>query len=134
MLAAAAGNVSTGKVLDGLAARERLGSTGLGAAVAMPHARLSGIRRNVGAFLRLAIPVPFDSPDDLPVDLMFGLLVPEDSSLDEIRDLRALVKTLRDPDLQRELRRSNDPQMLYELLTDNLTVVRPASVHRTTDA
>ena len=134
MLSAAAGNVSTGKVLDGLAARERLGTTGLGAAVAMPHTRLSGIRRNVGAFLRLAIPVPFDAPDDLPVDLMFGLLLPEDSSLDEIEELRALVNKLRDPDLQRELRRSSNPQALYELLTDNLTAVRRQPVQRTTEA
>ncbi len=134
MLAAAAGDVSTGQVLDGLAARERLGSTGLGASVAMPHTRVSGIDKSVGAFLRLAVPVTFDSPDGLPVDLLFGLLVPDDSTPSELKALRELVKKLRDPDLQRELRQSNDPQVLYELLTDGLTVIRPTPVHRTTGA
>ena len=134
MLATAAGNVSTGEVLAGLAARERLGPTGLGASVAMPHMRIAGIDRSVAAFLRLAVPVPFDSPDDLPVDLLFGLLVPENSSAAELKELRELVKKLRDPDLQRELRRTDDPQELYELLTDGMTVIRPRPVHRTTGA
>ena len=80
------------------------------------------------------MPVPFDSPDDLPVDLLFGLLVPENSSAAELKELRELVKKLRDPDLQRELRRTDDPQELYELLTDGMTVIRPRPVHRTTGA
>jgi nitrogen PTS system EIIA component len=132
MLAAAAGNLNVGKVLDGLAARERLGSTGLGASVAMPHTRVAGIDVIVAAFLRLAVPVTFDSPDSKPVDLLFGLLVPENSSAAELKELRELVKTLRDPDLQRELRATDDPQALYDLLTDTLTVIRPQPAQQTT--
>lgn len=133
MLAAAAGGLSAGKVLDGLAARERLGSTSLGASVAMPHTRVTGIGVIAGAFLRLTIPVTFDSPDDKPVDLLFGVLVPDDSSAAELKELRELVKKLRDPDLQRELRATDDPQALYDLLTDTLTVIRPLPVQQITD-
>ena len=132
MLAAAAGAASTGAILDGLAARERLGSTALGASVAMPHTRLAGIHRSIGAFLRLDVPVAFDSPDEQPVDLLFGLLVPEDSTT-ELKELRELVKKLRDPDLQRELRAADDPDLLYDLLTDTLTGIRRAPMPRTTD-
>ena len=134
LLAAGADNVSTGEILGGLAARERLGSTGLGASVAMPHTRLAGVSRITGAFLRLAVPVPFDSPDHRPVDLLFGLVVPEASSAAEIKELRELVKKLRDPDLQRELRATDDPRVLYELLTDSLTVIRARPAQRTSDA
>ena len=132
MLAAAAGGAKAGKILDGLAARERLGTTALGASVAMPHARVSGIERSVGAFVRLAEPVAFDALDGRPVDLLFGLLVPESSTAAELKEIRELVKKLRDPDLQRELRASDDTQVLYDLLTDNLTIIRPSPVQRTT--
>lgn len=134
MLAAAADNVSTSEILSGLAARERLGSTGLGASVAMPHARIAGVSRITGAFLRLTVPVPFDSPDHQPVDLLFGLVVPEASSAEEIKELRELVEKLRDPDLQRELRATDDPRVIYELLTDSLTVIRARPAQRTRGA
>ena len=111
---AEAGNVTSGQVLDGLAARERLGSTGLGASVAMPH-----------------VPVSFDSPDGLPVDLLFGLLLPADATAAELTELRELVKKLRDPDLQLKLRAADDPDEIYDLLTDNLTILRPTPIHRT---
>jgi PTS system nitrogen regulatory IIA component len=128
---AEASNVTSGQVLDGLAARERLGSTGLGASVAMPHTRVDGIDRSVGAFLRLAVPVSFDSPDGLPVDLLFGLLLPADATAAELTELRELVKKLRDPDLQLKLRAADDPDEIYDLLTDNLTILRPTPIHRT---
>jgi len=122
MLAEAAGGIDAGTVLDGLAARERLGSTGLGAAVAMPHARAPGIERSVGAFLRLDEAVDFDAPDGIPVDMLFGLLVPESSTQEDIDELRDLVKKLRDATLQRELRNAGDEETLYRLLTDGMAL------------
>lgn len=124
MLAEAAGGVDAGTVLDGLAARERLGSTGLGAAVAMPHARAPGIGRSVGAFLRLDEAVDFDAPDGNPVDLLFGLLVPESSTPEDIDELRELVKKLRDATLQHDLRDAGDEETLYRLLTDGMAADR----------
>src|SRR5450755_1183634 len=64
-------------VFDSLFARERLGSTGLGQGVAIPHGRIKGLKEAVGAFVRLASPVPFEAPDGKPVTLVFFLLVPE---------------------------------------------------------
>jgi PTS system nitrogen regulatory IIA component len=126
MLADAAGGIDAGTVLDGLAAREKLGSTGLGSAVAMPHARASGIEHSVGAFLRLDEPVEFDSPDGKAVDLLFGLLVPESATPEEVQEVRDLVKKLRDATLQGELRRAGDDETLYQLLTDGMTTTHPA--------
>jgi PTS system nitrogen regulatory IIA component len=130
ILADAAGNLKAGAILDGLAARERLGSTGLGSSVAMPHARLGGIDRMVGGFLRLTKPVSFDSTDGEPVDLLFGLLVPAGSAAADLKEIRELVKKLRDPDLQRALRAAEDAAALYELLTDGLGVTRPNPIQK----
>jgi PTS system nitrogen regulatory IIA component len=124
MLAKAAASANPGKVLDGLAARERLGSTCLGEAVAMPHTRVAGIEQAVGAFLRLSEPVEFDAPDGKPVDMLFGLLVPEGSTTGEMQQIRQLVKKLREPALQRQLRAASEPEKLYEILTDALAVIQ----------
>ena len=84
-LAASSEAANAEEILEGLIQRERLGCTGLGRSVAMPHTRLSGIDQSVGAFLRLDDAVDFDSVDGAPVDLLFGLLVPEEvSSADDI--------------------------------------------------
>ncbi len=110
-------------VLEGLVNRERLGSTGLGHSIAMPHARLEGIEESIGAFLKLAEGVEFDSGDGEPVDLLFGVLVPEDCSDDQIREMQELIQRLRDPAQQQLLRETTDPAELYDLLTDSLTVI-----------
>src|SRR5690606_28705632 len=99
-LAEATGIANAAEVLEGLAGREKLGSTGLGEAVAVPHARLAGIESSVGAFLKLARPVNFDSTDGKPVDLLFGLLVPKDCPPEGLADIRELVSKLKDPALQ----------------------------------
>jgi PTS system nitrogen regulatory IIA component len=72
--------VARSLVFDSLFARERLGSTGLGQGVAIPHGRIKGLKEAVGAFVRLAQPVPFDAPDGNPVKLVFLLLVPEQAT------------------------------------------------------
>lgn len=72
--------IARAQVFDSLFAREKLGSTGLGQGVAIPHGRIKGLKDAHGAFLRLAAPVPFDSPDGKPVALLFVLLVPEQAN------------------------------------------------------
>lgn len=120
MLATAASGPSAGEVLEGLVSRERLGSTGLGGSVAMPHARQPGIAGKVGAVLKLAEPVDFGAPDGRPVDLLFGLLVPEGGDPAELDEILELVRNLRDPDVQDALRGSTGPRSLYELLAREL--------------
>ena len=122
-LAGSAEDLKPGAVLDGLVSRERLGSTALGDSVAMPHARIEGIERSHGAFLRLGNGVDFEASDGKAVDLLFGLLMPLDCSDNEIDDLRQLIEHLRDPILQEQLRQTDRPEDLYALLTDSLTAV-----------
>ena len=115
MLADAANGPSAGEVMSGLVGRERLGSTALGEAVAMPHTRLRGVTSKVAAVLKLSAPVDFGAADGQPVDLLFGLLVPEDSHEAELREVNALIRKLSDPELKRELRSANDPSVLHGL-------------------
>ena len=79
-------------VFDSLFAREKLGSTGLGQGIAMPHGRIKGLKQAAGAFLRLATPVPFDSPDGRPVNLLFILLVPEQATEEHLQILSELAQ------------------------------------------
>ena len=111
------------EVVKELVERERLGSTGLGHSIAMPHARFNGIEASIGAFLKLEPAVDFDSSDGEPVDLLFGVLVPQDCSDDQIREMKELIQRLRDSALQQQLRETADPGELYDLLTDSLTVI-----------
>jgi len=116
-------DLKAGIVLDGLVSRERLGSTALGDAVAMPHARIEGLEHSRGAFLRLGSSIDFEAPDGKSVDLLFGLLMPLNCSDNEIDDLRQLIQHLRDPILQEQLRQTDSHEDLYALLTDSLTAV-----------
>ncbi|MCB1877543.1 MAG: PTS sugar transporter subunit IIA [Chromatiales bacterium] len=78
-------------IFDSLNGRERLGSTGLGGGIAIPHGRTAGTRRPIGAFLRIAPPIAYDAVDGNPVDLVFALLVPEDSPQDHLELLSKLA-------------------------------------------
>ncbi|MCZ6475177.1 MAG: PTS sugar transporter subunit IIA [Gammaproteobacteria bacterium] len=122
-LAASSEAANAEEILEGLIQRERLGCTGLGRSVAMPHTRLSGLDQSVGAFLRLDDAVDFDSVDGAPVDLLFGLLVPEDCDDDQIREVRELIERLGDSALQQQLHQAQEPAQLYELLTESLTII-----------
>jgi PTS system nitrogen regulatory IIA component len=79
-------------VFDSLFAREKLGSTGLGQGIAIPHGRIKGLKQAAGAFLRLTTPVPFDSPDGRPVNLLFVLLVPEQATEEHLQILSELAQ------------------------------------------
>lgn len=110
--------VSERDIFDVLWQRERLGSTGLGHGVAIPHAKLPNIRRIVGLFARLAEPVDFDSVDGEPIDLVFLLLAPEGAGADHLKALASVSRLLRDGQSADKLRASRDASALYAVLTD----------------
>jgi nitrogen PTS system EIIA component len=104
-------------VFDSLFARERLGSTGLGQGVAIPHGRIKGLKEALGAFVRLAQPVPFDAPDDKPVTLVFALLVPEQATEKHLQLLSELAQMFSDRALRDALASAPDAQALYHLIS-----------------
>ena len=103
-------------VFDSLFARERLGSTGLGQGVAIPHGRIKGLKEARGAFLRLAQPVPFDAPDGNPVNLVFVLLVPEKATEKHLQILSELAQMFSDRALREALAAAPDAAALYALI------------------
>lgn len=107
-----------GTVIDGLLTRERLGSTAMGAGVAIPHARLDGLDCIVGVFARLEKPVDFEAADGQGVDLMFALLAPEKAGADHLRALAKVSRILRDETVREKLRSSNKAEALHGLLTE----------------
>ena len=103
-------------VYDSLFAREKLGSTGLGQGVAIPHGRIKGLKDALGAFVRLSQPVPFDAPDGNPVSLVFVLLVPEKATEKHLQILSELAQMFSDKALREALSRAPDAAALYELI------------------
>ena len=104
-------------VCEALMDREKLGPTAVGQGVALPHARMQGLDRVRGAFLRLEKPLEFGAADRQPVDLIFGLFAPEDAGVDHLKALASVSRTLRDPDLCAALRANDDPSTIHALLT-----------------
>jgi len=102
-------------IFDSLFAREKLGSTGLGQGVAIPHGRIKGLKQAVGAFMRLATPVPFDSPDGRPVDLLFVLLVPEQATEQHLQILSELAQNFSDRAFREKLHAAADPAAVVAL-------------------
>ncbi len=98
--------------------REKLGSTGFGRGVAMPHARLADLNRPVAVFLRLERPVSFDAADDLPVQFVFGLLSPEQAGAAHLHALAAISRTMRDDRIHAALAQASGPEALYGLLSN----------------
>ena len=107
-------------VLDALIERERLGTTGIGRGVALPHTRLSSLKRIFCAFVRTK-PVDFEAVDDKPVDLVFLLLVPEEAGADHLKALARLSRLLRDESVATALRQAKDPNAVYNLIEENDT-------------
>ena len=105
-------------VLAGLEDREKLGSTGFGRGVAIPHARIPDLGRPVAAFLRLESPVIFDAADAMPVDLVFGLLSPEQAGTAHLHALAAISRTMRDEHMHAALLQATDAEVLYGLLSN----------------
>ena len=105
------------RTFDALQERESLGPTGVGNGVALPHARLHGLDKVAGLFLRLDKPLDFDAVDRQPVDLIFALLAPESSGVDHLKALALVSRTLRDQDLRAKLRANDDPVALHAVLS-----------------
>lgn len=107
------------QVFDILVERERLGSTGVGAGLAIPHGKLPGLNRLQGVFARLEKPVEFDSIDDEPVDLVFLLLAPEGSGADHLKALARVSRIMRDRTFCDKLRGSDSADAIYALLVES---------------
>ncbi|WP_147694883.1 PTS IIA-like nitrogen regulatory protein PtsN [Vogesella mureinivorans] len=110
--------IARSDIFDSLFAREKLGSTGLGQGVAIPHGRVKGLKEATGVLIRLASPIPFDSPDGKPVNLLFVLLVPEQATDLHLQVLSELAQLFSSRSL-RDKMASCDAVTLYELLTGN---------------
>ncbi len=115
--AAALTGLSEREIFDTLLQRERLGSTGVGHGIAIPHGKLTRLDRLVGVFAKLAKPVDFDSLDDEPVDLVFLLLAPESAGADHLKALARIARQLRDADVTKAVRASSDADEIYGFLT-----------------
>jgi nitrogen PTS system EIIA component len=105
------------EVLEVLTQRERLGSTGIGSGIAIPHGKLATLDRLFGLFARLERPIDFEALDGQPVDLLFLLLAPEAAGADHLKALAQVARLLRDPKIAKKLRESRDAEALYAVLT-----------------
>ncbi|GAA0780153.1 PTS IIA-like nitrogen-regulatory protein PtsN [Roseibium denhamense] len=112
--------LSEREIFDTLLQRERLGSTGVGHGIAIPHGKLTRLDKLVGVFAKLDKPVDFDSLDDQPVDVVFLLLAPEGAGADHLKALARIARQLRDNTVINGLRSAGDAEAIYELLTHPL--------------
>jgi len=105
------------EIFDALLQRERLGSTGIGNGIAIPHGKLVKCERITGIFARLERAIDFESLDGAPVDLIFLLIAPEHAGADHLKALARIARILRDPSMTTRLRATRDADGLYSLLT-----------------
>ena len=110
-------STSQTEVFDCLIARERLGSTGLGNGIAIPHGRLKNGKKTIAAFIQLDTAVDYDAVDKAPVDLLFALIVPEDSTEEHLQTLAKLAEMFSDENTISKLRQSNSSSEIYSVLT-----------------
>ncbi|WP_299441527.1 PTS IIA-like nitrogen regulatory protein PtsN [uncultured Rhodospira sp.] len=106
-------------IFDVLLERERLGTTGVGNGIAIPHGRLASLKTMHGVFARLARPINFESIDEQPVDLIFLLLAPDTAGADHLKALARVSRLLRDRSMCEKLRGTDTPEALYGLLISN---------------
>lgn len=104
------------EIFDVILQRERLGSTGVGNGIAIPHGKLSSINSIVGIFARLETPIDFEALDDQPVDLVFLLLAPEGAGADHLKALSRIARVLRDADLVAKLRATDAASAIFAFL------------------
>lgn len=121
-LAASCYGLNASDVVDALVERESLGPTSVGHGIALPHARLDGLDRVCGLFIRLEKPLDFDSVDRQPVDLVFVLFAPTQAGVEHLKALALVSRTMRDPATCTKLRSNSDTATLHTILTE-----RPAS-------
>jgi nitrogen PTS system EIIA component len=115
--AAAEVGLDADEVSEQIAKREELGSTGVGNGVALPHARLRGLKGSFGLLARLRQGIDFEAIDDLPVDIVFLLLIPEAADRPQLNALAAVARALRDPEVLRRIRGAADREALFRAVT-----------------
>ncbi len=111
--------LSEREIFDVILQRERLGSTGVGNGIAIPHGKLASLSTIIGIFARLESPVDFEALDDQPVDLAFLLLAPEGAGADHLKALSRIARVLRDQDMVAKLRGSNSASAIYAFLSED---------------
>ena len=117
LLADTDSSISYIEVFDCLVAREKLGSTGLGKGVAIPHGRLKGGKRTIAAFVQLQHRINYDAIDEAPVDILFALLVPEDSTDEHLKILSHLAELFSNSETLEQLRSVTSIDRIYKILT-----------------
>lgn len=117
-LASQAYGLDAARTLDALLERESLGATGVGHGVALPHARIAGLERPAGLFLRLDRAMDFDAVDRQPVDLVFALLAPDSPGVEHLKALALVSRTMRDEAMRAKLRANDDPVALHAMLVE----------------
>jgi len=110
--------LARGQIFDALFARERLGSTGLGHGIAIPHGRMKGLKEAVGAFIRVKAPIPFEAPDGNPVSLIFVLLVPEKATDVHLQILSELAQMFSEREMRTALAGAQDAPAAQRLITE----------------
>ncbi|MCU4179388.1 PTS IIA-like nitrogen regulatory protein PtsN [Bosea sp. BH3] len=104
---------------EALLQRERLGSTGIGDGIAIPHGRLPGIDRLIGLFARVEKPIDFDALDGQPVDIIFVLIAPEGAGADHLKALARVARVLRNQSVLDQVRKIRDPGAIYAVLAES---------------
>jgi len=110
--------VTTNEVFDSLLARERLGGTGVGYGVAIPHGRLKNTEKTIAAFISLQDAIDFDALDNQRVDLLFALIVPENSTQEHLQILASIAGMFNDEATREKLRQATSSEELYQLISD----------------
>jgi PTS system nitrogen regulatory IIA component len=125
LLARKTPEIGSEQVFENLIKRERLGCTGLDKGVAFPHCRVEGLDATIGAMILLSEPVDFDAPDAEPVDLVFGLIVPDKVDSSHSESIRLVTSILGDEGLRARLRSAKSSSDLYSALIDGSTLAAP---------
>jgi len=104
------------QIFEHFVARERLGSTGLGGGVALPHCRMPGIESPIGALVTVSVPIDYDAPDEQPVDIVFGLIVPDSANDEHLKLLAQLAELFTADDMVNQIRNATDANELLNLI------------------
>lgn len=115
-------DIAVRDILGAVLERERLGTTGIGNGVAIPHARIPGLSKMCAAFARLETPIEYDAVDDRPIDLVVMLLAPENAGAEHLRALAQVSRLLRREDTRNQLRSAPNVQAIYTMLTEKQAV------------
>lgn len=107
------------ELFEALLQRERLGSTGIGDGIAIPHGRMPGIDRLIGLFARTEKPIDFDALDGQPVDIVFVLIAPEGAGADHLKALARIARVLRNQSVLDQVRQARDPEAIYAILSES---------------